>query len=76
MLATCMLCNIQIYFCNIQMKHLEHTSKKPKILDTYDCNMKHTFATYSLKHGITYGGEPRAGRFRMPRWEPAASDNV
>jgi hypothetical protein len=25
--ATCMLRNIHIYFCNIQMKHSKHTSE-------------------------------------------------
>jgi len=30
------MCNISIYYCNIRMKHLLHTSK---ILEVYACNM-------------------------------------
>jgi uncharacterized pyridoxamine 5'-phosphate oxidase family protein len=47
MFATCMLCNIQIYFCNIQMKHLKHMFETPEI---YACNMKHTLATCVYTH--------------------------
>ena len=41
MLATyvynhCNICNIPIYFCNIRMKHLQHTYETLKI---YVCNM-------------------------------------
>ena len=32
-------CNIPIYFCNIRMKHLQHTSKTSETLETYACNM-------------------------------------
>ena len=32
----CNMCNISIYYCNIRMKHLLHTSKT---LETYACNM-------------------------------------
>jgi hypothetical protein len=44
-LATCVysygnIYNIQMYFCNIQMKLLKHTSKAPEILETYACNMR------------------------------------
>jgi hypothetical protein len=46
-LATCMLCNISIYFCNIQMKHLKHIFETPK---TYACNLKHTFVTCVYSH--------------------------
>jgi hypothetical protein len=34
------MCNITIYFCNIQMKHLQHTSKTSEIIETYSCNMR------------------------------------
>jgi hypothetical protein len=36
----CNTCNIQIYFCNICMKHLQHTSKTSETLETYSCNMR------------------------------------
>jgi hypothetical protein len=32
--------NISIYFCNIDIQHLQHTSKTSKILETYYCNMR------------------------------------
>ena len=32
----CHKCNIMISFCNIHMKHLQHTSKTS---ETYACNM-------------------------------------
>jgi hypothetical protein len=31
--------NILIYFCNIHMKHLQHTFETSKTLETYACNM-------------------------------------
>ena len=33
----CNMCNITIYFCNIHMKHLQHT---PEIIETYSYNMR------------------------------------
>jgi hypothetical protein len=41
-----MLCNIQIYLCNIQMKHLKHMCETPETLETYACNMR----ILSLQH--------------------------
>jgi hypothetical protein len=35
----CNICNISIYFCNIRMKHLQHTSKMSEILQTYTWNI-------------------------------------
>ena len=37
----------QIYFCNIQMKHLKYMFETPK---TYACNMKHMLATCVYSH--------------------------
>ena len=37
----CNLCNIPIYFCNIVIKHLQHTSETSKTLKTYACNMRY-----------------------------------
>ena len=34
------MCNITIYFCNIHMKNLQHTSETSKIIETYSCNMR------------------------------------
>jgi hypothetical protein len=34
------MCNISIYFCNIDIKHLQHTSKTIEILEIYACNMQ------------------------------------
>jgi hypothetical protein len=31
------MCNILIYFCNIHMKHLQHTSKISETLEIYAC---------------------------------------
>ena len=36
----CNICNILIYFCDICMKHLQHTSETSEILKTYACNMR------------------------------------
>jgi len=35
----CNTCNILVYFCNIYMKHLQHTLGTSEILETYACNM-------------------------------------
>ena len=35
----CNMCNILIYFCNIDIKHLQHTSETSEILETNACNM-------------------------------------
>jgi hypothetical protein len=35
----CNMCNIQIYFCNIHMKHLQRTSEISETSETYSCNM-------------------------------------
>jgi hypothetical protein len=34
------ICSISIYFCNIDVKHLQHTSKTSETLETYSCNMR------------------------------------
>jgi hypothetical protein len=36
-IATTYICNIPIYFCNIHIKHLQHTSET---LKTSACNMR------------------------------------
>jgi hypothetical protein len=36
----CNICNIPIYFYNIHMKHLQHTSESSKTLETYTWNMR------------------------------------
>ncbi|CAN6225887.1 unnamed protein product [Urochloa humidicola] len=36
----CETCNIQIYFCNIQMKQLQYSSKTSATRETYTCNMQ------------------------------------
>jgi hypothetical protein len=33
----CNICNIPIYFCNIHLKHVQHTSET---LEMYVCNMR------------------------------------
>jgi hypothetical protein len=35
----CNICNIPIYFCNVYMEHLQHTSDTSKTLETYSCNI-------------------------------------
>ena len=35
----CNICNISIYFCNIHMRYLQHTSETSKTLETYACDM-------------------------------------
>jgi hypothetical protein len=34
------MCNISIYFCNIDIQHLQHTSKTSEILETYSDNIR------------------------------------
>jgi hypothetical protein len=36
-------CNIQIYFCNMRLKHMSET------LATYFCNM-HTYSHYNIRN--------------------------
>jgi hypothetical protein len=36
----CNMCNIPIYFCNIDVKHLQHTSETSETLETYACNLR------------------------------------
>jgi hypothetical protein len=45
MLATymynhCNMCNIPIYFCNIYIKYMQHTSKTSETIETYFCNVR------------------------------------
>jgi hypothetical protein len=35
MYSHCNIYNIPIYFCNIHMKHLQHTPRTSKTLETY-----------------------------------------
>jgi hypothetical protein len=50
--------NITIYFCNIPMKQLKHTSGKTETLETWACNMseKHpeTLETQHHRAAMTY----------------------
>jgi hypothetical protein len=48
-----------IYFCNIHMEQLQHTSEMSKTFETYTCN---------IGEGSTY-----AGQFQLSGWEPTAS---
>jgi hypothetical protein len=34
------MCNIPIYFCNIQMKHMQHPNETSETLQTYTCNIR------------------------------------
>ena len=34
------MCNIPIYFCNIDIQHLQRTSETSEALETYYCNMR------------------------------------
>ena len=36
----CSICTILVYFCNINAKHLQHTTKTSKTIETYACNMR------------------------------------
>ena len=44
----CNMCNIPIYYCNIRMKHLQHTSETSKIIETYACNMRFQRNIFSM----------------------------
>jgi hypothetical protein len=49
----CDICNITIYFCNIYMKHLQHTSKTSATLETDTSNIRfqaqHVLAAYEME---------------------------
>jgi hypothetical protein len=47
------MCNILIYFCNIDIQHLQHTSET---LKTYSCNMR--FSPYFCMTQHRAGGQP------------------
>jgi hypothetical protein len=51
-------CNIPIYFCNIRMKQLKHTSETTEILETWACNMSkkrpETLETQHRRAAMTY----------------------
>jgi hypothetical protein len=36
----CKMCNVSIYICNIDIKHLQHISEISETLETYACNMR------------------------------------
>jgi hypothetical protein len=36
----CNICDIPIYFCNVYLKHLQHTFKTFETLTIYACNMR------------------------------------
>jgi hypothetical protein len=44
----CYVCNIPIYFCNIDIQHLQHTSKISKTLKIYSYNMRFQRNIYLL----------------------------
>jgi hypothetical protein len=48
------ICNILVYFCNIHMKHLQHTFKTYATLETDVCNMR-----FQVQHLLTYEIEAR-----------------
>jgi hypothetical protein len=55
-------CNISIYFCNIHIKHLQHTSET---LEIYACNMRFHPSSSSLRRCAERG----MGRRRVaPSW--------
>ena len=37
--SNCNIYNIPIYFCNIYMKHLQHTSETTATIEIYVCNI-------------------------------------
>ena len=49
----CNICNVPIYFCNIHMKHLQHTSATSITLETDASNMRfqaqHLLAAYEME---------------------------
>jgi hypothetical protein len=42
------MCNIPIYFRNIDIQHLQHTYKIYETLETYACNMRFQRSIYLL----------------------------
>jgi hypothetical protein len=53
------ICNIPIYFCNIHMKRLQHTSKTSKTLETNTCNIRFQ-AQHLLVLGRNRGSSTRS----------------
>jgi hypothetical protein len=50
----CSICNIPIYFCDIHLKYLLHTSETSETLKTYACNMRfqQNMAVRRAEHSI------------------------
>jgi hypothetical protein len=42
------MCNIPIYFCNIDIQHLQHTSETSKTLEIYSYNIRFQHNIYLL----------------------------
>ena len=49
------MCNIPIYFCNIKMKHLQHTDKPSETLETYSCNIVDKRCS-AVHRGVSHDG--------------------
>jgi len=70
--------NIQIYFCNIRIKHLQHCSKTFETRETFACNMRQTLAkTGDGELGrwwtSTWATRPTRRRRRWWPWSPSWS---
>jgi hypothetical protein len=60
------ICNIPIYFCNIDIQHLQYTSKTSETLQTYSCNMRFsTFFFRTTQHRVGEQPIPTNPRPRM-----------
>ena len=65
----CNMCNIPIYFCNIDVKHLQHTLETSETLKTYVCNMRFP-AQYHLAAWTNGGSSLRSS---TSVWRSAAA---
>jgi hypothetical protein len=67
----CNICNISIYFCNINMKHLQHSDETSKTLEIYSCNMGFAWtngATPARRSMATHGPHCAAVAWATHRW--------
>jgi hypothetical protein len=78
----CNIYNIPIYFCNISMAHLQHTSETSETFEIYACNMRFQqnlvdgrteHCTSSIRlcdHGREGGWQRIGGCAALGEWHP------
>jgi hypothetical protein len=69
----CNICNIPIYFCNIRVKQLKHTSKASETFQIYTCNMHHILVRSPPPSALGHRSRSRRRSRRASAPRPNAS---